>query len=295
MTTTPTGQFTQGDYLVGIEGLAILRASFAGDFDSIRTRQAELRDILEHEGDEPYNMRRDLPPADVQSGYTVWSETYDPPSEEEYDPIIQNEQPAVRELMDELPEGRILDAACGTGRHTQYLVDMGREVVGSELVPAMLDKARAKLPSVEFHEADLEQLPFEDQSFDGAVCGLALLHLEDIDPATRELARVLKPGAPLIVSVPHPFIYNVLGWRAPVFDDKGNGMVVPEHGHPHSRYVEAFGKAGLLVRKCVEPTLSPEQARWNPAGHPTPEDDALEQALVGQPAVLIWQVERAGA
>jgi ubiquinone/menaquinone biosynthesis C-methylase UbiE len=289
---TSVEQFTQKDYLIGIEGLAILRASFAGDFGTIPVRCEEIRRILEAAEQEPYNMRRDLPPAGIQEGYTVWSATYDPPSDEEYDPIIQTEQPVVRALMDELPEGRILDAACGTGRHTQYLVELGREVVGTELVPAMLEKARAKLPSVEFHEADLAQIPFEDARFDGAVCGLAFLHLEDLHPATQELARVLKPGAPLIVSVPHPFIYNVLGWRAPVFDEQGNGMVVPEYGHPHSKYIEAFAAAGLVVRKCIEPELSPDQARWNPAGHPTPEDDALEQALAGQPAVVVWQVER---
>jgi ubiquinone/menaquinone biosynthesis C-methylase UbiE len=291
--STAADQFTQGDYLIGIEGLAILRASFAGDFASIGRREEEIRKILEQSGSDPYNLRRDLPPAEIQEGYTVWSETYDPPSEDEYDPIIQSEQPVVRGLIDELPQGRILDAACGTGRHTQYLAEHGYEVVGTDGVAAMLDKAKAKLPSVEFHLADLESLPFEDASFDGAVCGLAFLHLEDLGPATREIARVLKPGARLIVSVPHPFIYNVLGWRAPVFDDQGNGLVVPEYGHPHSSYVEAFTGAGFVVRKCIEPPLSAEQARWNPAGHPTPEDDALEQALLGQPAVLVWEVELA--
>jgi ubiquinone/menaquinone biosynthesis C-methylase UbiE len=289
---TPTGQFTHGDYLLGIEGLAILRASFAGDFASIETRREELQRILEHGGEEPYNTRRDLPPGGIQEGYAIWSKSYDPPSEDHYDPIIQNEGPAVRALMDELPEGRILDAACGTGRHTTHLAELGREVVGTEIVPAMLDKAKAKLPSVEFHEADLADLPFEDASFDGAVCGLAFLHLPDINPATRELARVLKPGAPLIISVPHPFVYNVLGWRAPVFDDDGTGMVMPEYGHLHSTYLEAFAAAGLTVRRCIEPILSDEQARWNPAGGATAEDPALEQALSGQPAVLIWQVER---
>lgn len=290
MTATESSlQFTQADYLLGIEGLAILRASFANDFASIPVRAGEVRRILEAGEEPPYNMRRDLPPGDIQAGYDLWAKSYDTDS----DPIIENEGPAVRQLMDGLPKGRVLDAACGTGRHAEYLVGLGHEVVGTDAVESMLEKARAKLPSVDFKVADLESLPFGDGEFDAAVCGLALLHLADLGPAIKELGRVLKPGGRLIASVPHPFIYNVLGWRAPAFDDSGNGMVVPEYGHPHSAYIEAFGQAGLVVRRCLEPALSAEQARWNPAGMETPEDDALEQALKGQPAVLVWEVERA--
>lgn len=290
MTATESSlQFTQADYLLGIEGLAILRASFDNDLASIPVRAGEIRRIQESGAEPPYNMRRDLPPGDIQAGYDLWAKSYDTDS----DPIIENEGPAVRQLMDGLPKGRVLDAACGTGRHAEYLVGLGHEVVGTDAVEAMLEKAKAKLPSVEFQVADLESLPFGDAEFDAAVCGLALLHLADVGPAIKELGRVLKPGGRLIASVPHPFIYNVLGWRAPAFDDNGHGMVVPEYGHPHSAYIEAFGQAGLVVRRCLEPALSAEQARWNPAGMETPEDDALEQALKGQPAVLVWEVERA--
>lgn len=290
MTATESSlQFTQADYLLGIEGLAILRASFDNDLASIPVRAGEIRRIQESGAEPPYNMRRDLPPGDIQAGYDLWAKSYDTDS----DPIIENEGPAVRQLMDGLPKGRVLDAACGTGRHAEYLVGLGHEVVGTDAVEAMLEKAKAKLPSVEFRVADLESLPFGDAEFDAAVCGLALLHLADVGPAIKELGRVLKPGGRLIASVPHPFIYNVLGWRAPAFDDNGHGMVVPEYGHPHSAYIEAFGQAGLVVRRCLEPALSAEQARWNPAGMETPEDDALEQALKGQPAVLVWEVERA--
>lgn len=290
MTATESSlQFTQADYLLGIEGLAILRASFDNDLASIPVRAGEIRRIQESGAEPPYNIRRDLPPGDIQAGYDLWAKSYDTDS----DPIIENEGPAVRQLMDGLPKGRVLDAACGTGRHAEYLVGLGHEVVGTDAVEAMLEKAKAKLPSVEFRVADLESLPFGDAEFDAAVCGLALLHLADVGPAIKELGRVLKPGGRLIASVPHPFIYNVLGWRAPAFDDNGHGMVVPEYGHPHSAYIEAFGQAGLVVRRCLEPALSAEQARWNPAGMETPEDDALEQALKGQPAVLVWEVERA--
>lgn len=291
--STATGQFTQGDYLLGIEGLAILRAAQAHDFESLDSRRAEVKTILDGLGSEPYSMRRDLPPTGIEAGYTIWADTYDPPSEDDYDPIIQNEQPVVRQLMDDLPDGPILDAGCGTGRHTAYLVAAGRDVTGCDVVAAMLEKARAKLPDVEFLEAELTALPYADGAFAGVVCGLTYSHLEDLGPATRELARVLRPDGRLIVSAPHPFITSVLGWRAPVFDSEGKGSEMPEYGNGHGEYIEAFMSAGLTVRRCIEPKLSAEQARWNPAGHPTAEDDALEQALTGQPSVLVWEVEKA--
>jgi SAM-dependent methyltransferase len=287
------GQFTEGDYLLGVEGLALLRASQDHDFATIGRRRAEIKVILDSGDGEPYGMRRDLPPIDMEVGYTIWAETYDQEDEEDYDPILQLEQPVVRQLIDALPAGPVLDAACGTGRHTAYLLKVGRDVIGTDAVAAMLDKAREKFPAVEFRVADLTSLPFEDSSFAGIVCGLAYSHLEDLGPASSELARVLRPGGRLVVSAPHPFITGVLGWRAPLFDAEGNGSEMPEFYNGHQEYIAAFDQAGLIVRQCIEPKLSAKQARWNPAGHPTAEDAALEQALTGQPGVFVWDLERA--
>jgi SAM-dependent methyltransferase len=291
--STATGQFTQGDYLLGVEGLAILRAAQRREFDKIEDRRAEIKTLLDGQADIPYSLRRDLPLTGIEAGYTIWADTYDHPNEEDFDPIIQLEQPTVRRLMDTLPDGPILDAACGTGRHTAYLVEKGRDVVGIDAVDAMLDMARAKLPGVDFQRAELSSLPLGDESFAGIVCGLAYSHLEDLGPSTQELARVLRPGGRMIVSAPHPFITSVLGWRAPVFDAEGNGVEMPEYGNGHGAYIAAFREAGLTVVQCVEPRLSEAQARWNPSGEATPEDTALEEALAGQPGVFVWDVARA--
>lgn len=291
----PTSQYTEGDYLLGVEGLALLRASQDHDFASMGERRAEIKTILEAGDAEPYGTRRDLPPIEMAAGYTIWADTFDRPDEER-DPIEQTEQIVIRQLMDAFPDGPVLDAACGTGRHTEYLVKIGRkEISGTDAVEAMLAKARAKMPDIEFQVADLSALPFEDESFNAIVCGLAYSHLTDLNPASRELARVLRPGGKLAVSAPHPFITGVLGWRAPLFDAEGNGYEMPEFYNSHEQYIAAFVGAGLTVKQCIEPRLSREQARWNPAGHPTPEDAALEQALAGQPSVFVWDLEKPGA
>lgn len=292
MTSTP-GQFTEGDYLLGVEGLALLRAAQSRDFESLLKRRAEIKTILDAVDGSPYSTRRDLPPTDVKAGYQMWADTYDRPIESA-DPIEQLERPVMRRLMDAFPDGPVLDAACGTGAHTAYLLEIGRtDVVGTDGASQMLEKARQKCPGVEFHVADLSELPFEDASFNAIVCGLAFSHLEDLRPASSELARVLRPGGKLAVSAPHPFITGVLGWRAPLFDAEGNGSEMPEYYNTHEQYIAAFTGAGLMIRQCIEPKLSDDQARWNPAGHPTAEDTALEQALAGQPGIFAWDLERA--
>jgi ubiquinone/menaquinone biosynthesis C-methylase UbiE len=160
----------------------------------------------------------------------------------------------------------------------------------------MLEQAKKKIPGVEFHVADLSQLPFEDASFKSVICGLAFSHLADIAPATREFARVLEPGGTAAISAPHAFVTAVLGWRAPVFDAEGNGWEMPEYEHLAGEYVDAFARAGLVARACHEPRLTEAHAVWNPEADPNDENPfagALIDAIAGQPGVTLWVAERA--
>lgn len=284
-----------GDYLIGIEGLAILRAAQRRRFDRLAQRRAEIHGILAGYEQPPLSDRRDLPEADVDQGYTAWSETYDHPSELDPDPIQALEGPVMRELIDDLPDGPVLDAGCGTGRHTAYLVEAGRDVVGVDANEGMVSVARGKLPEVDFRLGDLAKLPADDASFTSVICGLAFGHLPEIEPAIDELARVLQPGGRMAISAPHPFVTAVLGWRAPAFDANGSGWEVAEYEHGHGEYIDAFGRAGLAVRRCIEPRLTEEHARWNPEADGDEENpfaEPLEDALAGQPGVFVWVAEK---
>ena len=120
--------------------------------------------------------------------------------DEQPNQLLEIEQPIVREILDGLPIGVALDAACGTGRHAAYLASLGHAVIGVDSSPGMLARAREKVPQGEFHEAELHQLPLEDDSVDLVVCAIALVHLADIEGPFREFARVLRPGGHLVVS-----------------------------------------------------------------------------------------------
>jgi ubiquinone/menaquinone biosynthesis C-methylase UbiE len=110
------------------------------------------------------------------------------------------EQPIVREILDGLPRGIALDAACGTGRHSAYLASLGYTVIGVDSSAAMLERAREKVSDGTFHESDLYDLPLSDDHVDVVVCALALMHVPEIEPALAELVRVLRPGGSLVIS-----------------------------------------------------------------------------------------------
>jgi SAM-dependent methyltransferase len=99
---------------------------------------------------------------------------------------------------------RILDAGCGNGRYSRFLLrqaDADAAITGFDLSPRMLDRARRRLHSdrVSHAVADLTRLPYGDGHFDAIVCGWVLEHLPDPRPGLVELARVLRHGGKLLL------------------------------------------------------------------------------------------------
>jgi SAM-dependent methyltransferase len=280
------GRYREGDHLLGIAGLALLRAGAQRRLDAVGRHAAEIATIARRLEEPAYARRRDLPEYGVQAGYAGWAERYDDPGND----TIGLEQPLVRALLDDLPAGGpVLDAACGTGRHAAYLAGIGREVIGVDSSEEMLARARAKLPQADLRAGDLAALPVAGGSCAGAVCALALSHLDQLGPPVAELARVLRPGGRLVISNPHPFATGVLGWRAVFVDAAGARRMIPEYAHLHGDYVEALTAAGLVVRRLLEPGLTRRQARARAKGD---HAEAFEEALTGVPAVIVWEAER---
>lgn len=150
------GRYREGDHLLGIAGLALLRAGAQRSFDAVGRHVAEIETIARRIEEPAYARRRDLPEYGVQAGYAGWAERYDDPGND----TIGLEQPLVRALLDDLPAGGpVLDAACGTGRHATYLAGVGREVIGVDSSEEMLARARAKLPQADLRAGDLAALP----------------------------------------------------------------------------------------------------------------------------------------
>ena len=96
------------------------------------------------------------------------------------------------------PGDHVLDACCGTGDLARAAWTSGAgHVIGADFSERMLERARHKVPELEWVRADLLALPFADASFDAAVVGFGIRNVEDLEAGIRELRRVLRPGGRL--------------------------------------------------------------------------------------------------
>jgi len=95
---------------------------------------------------------------------------------------------------------RAVDSGTGAGTLALALAPLVREVVGVDVVPELLDRARKDAPAnVTFVEGDATNLPFETGSFDLSCTRRTLHHIAHPDPAIAELARVTAPGGRVFV------------------------------------------------------------------------------------------------
>ena len=117
------------------------------------------------------------------------------------------------------PGAAVLDVGCGRGRHTHAIAQRdGVLAVGIDLsfddVKASRD-AFFMIPESDgwgVANADALRLPFSDSVFDAVVCSEVLEHLPDYRAALAEIARVMKPGGALAVSVPRAWPEKIC-WR----------------------------------------------------------------------------------
>ena len=95
----------------------------------------------------------------------------------------------------------VLDAGCGPCDLAASAASRGALAVGTDLSDAMVTLARERHPKIDFRQADAEQLPFPDGSFDAVVSNLLIPHLPRPEAGIVELSRVVKPGGRLAASM----------------------------------------------------------------------------------------------
>ncbi|QLC20873.1 methyltransferase domain-containing protein [Parasphingopyxis sp. CP4] len=105
---------------------------------------------------------------------------------------------------------KILDVGSGTGDIAVQLRDRGAQVTGIDFAAEMVAIATERHQDIEFLEADVEELPFEDDSFDRAIVNYTAHHFARPEKAFAELRRCLKSGAPL--TIVHPIQTEQPSW-----------------------------------------------------------------------------------
>lgn len=108
----------------------------------------------------------------------------------------------LRDGLAEKKSGRILDLACGPGIVCEALAADAASVVGVDITPEMVRRARehcAGHANVAFHESAVEDLPFSDGEFDAVVTRLAIHHFDEPGTVLAEARRVLANDGRIVI------------------------------------------------------------------------------------------------
>lgn len=110
---------------------------------------------------------------------------------------------AMVDLATEVPGGRVLDVACGTGKVAMRIAERGCAAVGAEASQEMIGLGRYIQPTSKavMVRSIAESLPFPDSTFDRVICQGSLDHFVDGHAFMREAARVTKPDGRVVIAL----------------------------------------------------------------------------------------------
>jgi SAM-dependent methyltransferase len=190
----------------------------------------------------------------TREGYERWAEVYD----SDGNPLVALEERHFPLMFPDVNSFLVADVGCGTGRQTSKLAARGARVVALDFSPAMLGRgqARGKIGQVYFVLADLvTSIPLQSGVLDGAVCSLVLEHVEDLTSMLRQLRRVCKLNAFVLISDIHPTLASA-GAAANFEDPKTKQKVFPRgYRHEVSDYMRAANDAGFRIGAMTEASV----------------------------------------
>jgi SAM-dependent methyltransferase len=214
------------------------------------------------------------PPTDSWDRHAQWwidefTDGIDPEYVEQILPIAARELDGAR---------RVLDLGCGDGQLSRVAAAGGATVVGVDPTARQIEVARERGGGPYYLRATAAALPFRASSFDAVVACLVFEHIDDLDGAIAEIARVLEPGGRFCLFLNHPLVQTPgSGWiddqildppeqywrigpylteRAAV-EEVELGVHIRFVHRPLSRYVNALGEAGIRLERMEEPAPPP--------------------------------------
>jgi SAM-dependent methyltransferase len=182
------------------------------------------------------------------------------------------ERPATISLLGDVAGLRVLDAGCGPGALTEWLVEHGAAVTAVDVSPEMVRICRERVGDrARVQVADLAgPLPLEAGSVDMVVASLAIHYMADWDVPLGEFHRVLVPDGIVVFSTHHPAMDWQLHSPGDYFAVKqvserwslgiGDSFDVTFWRRPLTAITESIYRAGFLIERLVEPAPLPELA-----------------------------------
>jgi len=202
-----------------------------------------------------------------QDGFTDGA---DPEYEEQILPLAAN-------LLDGYD--RILDVGTGEGQVARLVAAQGSSLVaGIDPTANQVAVAAERGGGPVYARSGADALPFADGAFDAVVACLVFEHIEAVDEAIDEVARVLRPGGRFAFFLNHPLLQTPNSgwiddhmvdppeqyWRIGPYLIEDNSVeevekdvFIPFIHRPMSRYVNAMAESGLVLRRMIEPPPPP--------------------------------------
>lgn len=152
-----------------------------------------------------------------------------------------------------------LDIGCGTGNYTSKMAESGIEFVGVDPSEKMLEKARLRNPSIDWRRGSAEAIPVEDGLMSGITASFTLHHWTDLNAAFRELNRVMKPGAQMVMLTATPEQmagYWLCEYFPGMMEDSMNQM--PDY----QKVVNAMSDAGMEVAGTEKYFIQEDLQDW---------------------------------
>ena len=228
-------------------------------------------------------------------------------------PVHAVAMPALLSLIGEAAGLSICDLACGTGIVSRLLALGGAHVTGIDLSLPLLEIARAEVPAdaanIKYYHGDIRHLPnIANDSFDGVLCSLALMDIDDLAAIMSEAARIVRPDGWFVFTITHPCFQGpesrwtgkaggtvkreVRGyfregyWRSGKLDGV-RGQVGAYH-RTLSTYLNAVVRAGLSIEEMREPQPQDEVAARVPGYAEVPVVLAVRCCKSASGAVNGW-------
>ncbi len=200
------------------------------------------------------------------------------------------EWPAIRAMLPDLRDRRVVDLGCGFGWFARWARTQGAShVLALDLSENMLARARAETadPAITYARADLETLDLPESGFDLAYSSLAFHYVEDFGRLVRTVFRALAAGAHFVFTVEHP-IYMAStrpGWLTR--EDGERTWPVDHYAVEGARRTDWLAEGVVKQHRTLGTTLNTliaagfairEVREW----HPTPEQIAGRPALADE-------------
>lgn len=172
----------------------------------------------------------------------------------------------------------VLDLGCGDGQIARALAENGAEVLGVDPTQLHIDIATQRGGGPQYVLGGATDIPAPDNSFDAVVACLVFEHIDQLEEAMAEVARVLKPGGQFSFFLNHPLLQTPgSGWiddhiidppeqywrigpylvETETIEEVEKDVFIRFVHRPLSRYLNALIANGLSIERMVEPSPPP--------------------------------------